>query len=556
MTNEIPHKRLQIYDLSINELLIGLKETKHKKEYIKYVSKYRIEFFILYFFQEYLLEGFSPMHEYIFNLEEDHYIDQLIYESKFQDRRTYKDALAAPRGHAKSTMETLFKPLWAMLQNPPLEQYIMIISNTHDQAKDRLRDIKKELEGNYYIKYVYGIQEGDVWSDKKLTTRNGVRVQIASAESSIRGAREGWSRPSLIILDDIENEKNVTTEHQRTQMKDWFNKEVMKLGAKYTNFSFVGTILHNESLLRKTLDNPMWNGMVYKALIQEPTNSELWKKWKALLTDAGDDNRKQTANEFYKNNEKELLEGAVLLWEEHESLKDLQEMRLAEGEYSFQAEKQNNPIDPESQIFDTKNDWQYFNIICQGAYSFIQDNTTQSLVALHECQLFAWLDPSTGATGGDPDYASISVVARYQNFIFWLDSWMKKCSTYEQVEQIFIISEKWYSMGFPINAFGIESNNFQKLFLQDVQRRRTERQQDNEFYDVYPHGIHQQANKQNRIISLQPKFKNGWIKVNNTISPHIIAQFEAFNIGKFKVHDDGPDALEGAFKLAKKYSII
>ena len=52
-------------------------------------------------------------------------------------------AIAAPRGHAKSTIVSLAYILWCICYRT--ERYIMLISNTLDQANDFLSQIKSEL---------------------------------------------------------------------------------------------------------------------------------------------------------------------------------------------------------------------------------------------------------------------------------------------------------------------------------------------------------------------------------------------------------------------------
>lgn len=55
-------------------------------------------------------------------------------------------AVAAPRGHAKSTIVSLAYILWCICYHT--ERYIMLISNTLDQANDFLSQIKSELQSN------------------------------------------------------------------------------------------------------------------------------------------------------------------------------------------------------------------------------------------------------------------------------------------------------------------------------------------------------------------------------------------------------------------------
>jgi len=62
-----------------------------------------------------------------------------------EDRKE-RIAIAAPRGHAKSTIVSLVYVLWCLLYNK--EKLILLISNTEDQAVKFLRDIREQIESN------------------------------------------------------------------------------------------------------------------------------------------------------------------------------------------------------------------------------------------------------------------------------------------------------------------------------------------------------------------------------------------------------------------------
>ena len=61
-------------------------------------------------------------------------------------RRKAKIAIAAPRGHAKSTIVSLVYVLWCVLYQK--ERLILIASNTTEQAVALLKDIKHQLRSN------------------------------------------------------------------------------------------------------------------------------------------------------------------------------------------------------------------------------------------------------------------------------------------------------------------------------------------------------------------------------------------------------------------------
>ena len=169
-----------------------------------------------------------------------------------------RNVYAAPRGHNKSTFLTLGVPLYraAVFGEP----YVLIISDTTDQAKDHLGNIIKELTENEALLEAYPHLKLPEMGDYKkksvkrkasdIVTLGGVKFTAKGAGQSLRGARHGNQRPTLIIVDDLENDKLVETEKQRAKLKNWFLKSLSNLpGASGAQIIVVGTVIHKKSLL-------------------------------------------------------------------------------------------------------------------------------------------------------------------------------------------------------------------------------------------------------------------------------------------------------------------
>ena len=77
----------------------------------------------------------------------------------------------------------------------------------------------------------------------------------------------------------------------------------------------------------------------------------MWDAWERIFTDLENPKHKEDAEDFFKANEAEMLEGTAVLWEEKLPYYALMVMRVSEGEASFSSEIQNEPIDPENCAF-------------------------------------------------------------------------------------------------------------------------------------------------------------------------------------------------------------
>ncbi|WP_332832851.1 hypothetical protein [Escherichia coli] len=114
-----------------------------------------------------------------------------------------------------------------------------------------------------------------------IVTANNIKVTVAGSGKKLRGLRHGPYRPDLVILDDIENDEMVRNPEQRDKLHDWLTKTVMPLGEAggKNRYYLYRDHLHYDSVLSRTLNNPMWKTARFKAVIQWPANMKLWDEW-------------------------------------------------------------------------------------------------------------------------------------------------------------------------------------------------------------------------------------------------------------------------------------
>lgn len=176
--------------------------------------------------------------------------------------RGSKNAIAAPRGSAKSTIVSLQYVIYCICYKT--EDFVIIISNTADQAVNFLTNIKQELERNELLIKDFpeiceiGQKPGPArWSQKEIITKNGVKVTALGVGQQIRGRLNKEHRPTLIILDDIETDESYQTPDVFDKLQNWLTKSVLKAGTSITNVVYVGTIHHYNSLLAQFMRIPV-----------------------------------------------------------------------------------------------------------------------------------------------------------------------------------------------------------------------------------------------------------------------------------------------------------
>jgi predicted phage terminase large subunit-like protein len=463
-------------------------------------------FFAQTYFPHYVRSAPSILHQYLFERLPD------IVNAP----SGVKQAIAAPRGEAKSTLITQIFVLWCALRG--VKRYIPIIMDAYEQASMMLESLKLELEQNPRLQQDFPdfAKPGRAWKENVLVTANEVKIEVFGSGKRLRGRRHGPWRPDLVILDDIENDENVRSPEQRDKLESWLTKTVLKLGPADDSLDviYIGTLLHYDSVLARTLKNPLWRGRTFRALIDWPHDMTLWDRWEEVLRNDGE----TAADAFYADRRAAMDAGAVLSWPDQRPLLTLMKVRARDGHSAFDSEYQNDPIHQEHATF--------------GRVMFWVQRSDRWL-------FFGAVDPSLGKAGNSRDPSAILVggLDRDTGILDVVEADIKKRLPDRLIEDI-IARQKQYAC----RAWAVEAVQFQEFFRQELVKRSAAQGCPVPAIPVTPHG-----DKLLRIETLQPHIANGLIRFH----PSQVALLEQLRHFPQADHDDGPDALEMLWKLAQ-----
>lgn len=165
-------------------------------------------------------------------------------------------AIAAPRGHAKSTAVSLCYILAAVLFRQA--DYVILISDTEGQAIQFLNDIKVELTENEELRNVFNVKRLLKDNEKDIICELGpdnylFRILARSSGTAIRGLKWRNKRPNLIVGDDLENDEIVLNQDRREKFRNWFYGALLPALSDRGVVRIVGTILHFDSLLERLM---------------------------------------------------------------------------------------------------------------------------------------------------------------------------------------------------------------------------------------------------------------------------------------------------------------
>ena len=171
-------------------------------------------------------------------------------------------ALAAPRGHAKTTGMTVSYGLATLLFRE--RKFMLLVSDTESQAAMFLGYFKEQLQENKALVELFGLkrdEKGIVKFDKETETDiivemedgHKFRVIAKGAEQKLRGLIWSGTRPDIILCDDMENDELVMNKDRREKMRKWFYSALLPSVSSKGIVRVVGTILHMDSLLERLM---------------------------------------------------------------------------------------------------------------------------------------------------------------------------------------------------------------------------------------------------------------------------------------------------------------
>ncbi len=177
-------------------------------------------------------------------------------------------AIAAPRGIGKTTIARTLAARAVLFRLTPFICYVM---NSATVAEMQTENLKQELLSNNIIKQFFGNIRDDIqsldtsfdasFSKKSWTAFGDVFILPRGAGQQIRGLNWRSKRPGIIIVDDLENKKELRSEENRMSLKSWFFSDLLKSVDRYSNkwvVVYIDTVKHEDSLLQELLDAPEW----------------------------------------------------------------------------------------------------------------------------------------------------------------------------------------------------------------------------------------------------------------------------------------------------------
>ena len=489
------------------------------------------------------------------------------------DKTDARFNVQAPRGSAKTTCCAIWYPLWRICfkafqraEGVPDEKFILIISRNEFMAKRILRNIKALMEKPKIVED-FGVLRGPVWKTNECETANGVTLLPLGRNQSPRGALVEDKRPSLVLVDDLEEPKRCLNPDLREEDWEWFFTDVMftsDIGGDL-NCIFSDTVKHPDSMSMRITKTPGWRTEHFKAIpypqdLYHPTHEHLWKEWEAIYRDLTLDaaEREAKADKFYNANVEDMNSGIIALWREKLSYLNVRKMVVERGYHFCLRELQNIARDPSMSLFDMDN-----------AVTFrVEDNGLRRsdgrLVFWNNIGGFTtYLDSMGGKDTRENAFACAVVVAweplpggREYNvdsiagvYGYVMLCWMDRVALTKQMENAILLHQRGDSMlghTNPESKFVCEQRPDPDHTILQAHNAAFNAMKNKLKFDTNIYYHPQNQNKEERIATLEPAIKNGWLAFNEQGLPtEFWTQFRQFPTAEL---NDAPDAVQGALR--------
>ena len=191
--------------------------------------------------------------------------------------------IIAPRGHAKSSIVGGVFPLYHIMHHEGAK-LIVLVSRTQDHAIKLLGTIKDTLDYSQTFRAIYGYwgqHSARQWAKSEVELKDGSMIICKGTGQQLRGIKVGSQRPTLIIVDDPEDENNTKTAEAMEQNLRWLlQSAVPSLDPKKGKIIVIGTPQHQRCLVEVLKEMKGWNNMHFAPDMEKKV--ALWEEWQPI----------------------------------------------------------------------------------------------------------------------------------------------------------------------------------------------------------------------------------------------------------------------------------
>lgn len=242
----------------------------------------QFDFFLAHYFSHYFTCEFGDQQRELIRLVQS-------YRGK-DGRPPLRSSVALSRGFGKSTILSLCGLLWLVLTRTWI--FPVLISSNLDAAKEFLQKVIDETEDNpLLIADFPELQPARdrknqfvSWRDTDIVFSCGARVLAKGFLNAIRGKRYRNFRPDALVIDDPDEERDVTSESTMRRKYRWLERAALRLGTAWGIDVFLAyTTISPNCIGEYVFTEPKystWDRRKYRA-IEVDSDGKEYSTWEA-----------------------------------------------------------------------------------------------------------------------------------------------------------------------------------------------------------------------------------------------------------------------------------
>lgn len=412
---------------------------------------------------------------------------------KFIRRKSARKLLLIPRGHLKTAIVTKGFAIQSLLRDPDIR--ILIANQVWDKAREMLYEIKQLLTEKTDLPKLFGDFISERWREDDIVIRQR-RKALAAPTIGTSGveAELTSSHYDLILLDDLQGEKNFQSPEQREKVKRYY-RSMIDLIEPGGTIIVIGTRWHLDDVYQYIIDNE---------------------------------------KEYYDVEVRKVIENGKIIFPKKFQLqfdvsrKDWVPVNFHCEDYinylkkkpseEFSSQYMNDPIDSQNQIF--KKDY----------FKYYDRRPERLFVSMT-------IDPAISEKQS-ADYFSINVSGMDEHYkIYVMDTVKGHWKVAESIDNIFTTYQKWRP-----SVVGLETVAYQKALKSWLEEKQRER---GVYFPITELKRNTNESKEFRIKALEPFYRDGLV-YHASWMKSLEEELLQFPKGK---HDDEIDALASQLSL-------
>tara|TARA_R100001443_G_scaffold41580_1_gene55006 strand:+ start:635 stop:2107 length:1473 start_codon:yes stop_codon:yes gene_type:complete len=191
--------------------------------------------------------------------------------------------IIAPRGHAKSSIVGGVYPLYHIFHSEGTK-LIVLVSRTQDHAIKLLGTIKDALDYSTQLRAIYGYwgqHSAKQWAKSEIELKDGTMIICKGTGQQLRGIKVGSQRPTLIIVDDPEDENNTkTAEAMESNLRWLLQSAVPSLDPMKGKLAVIGTPQHQRCMVEILKEMDGWVNHHFAPDMDKGV--ALWEEWQPI----------------------------------------------------------------------------------------------------------------------------------------------------------------------------------------------------------------------------------------------------------------------------------